>query len=203
MNSSWTLEQFNRDEGTLIGRVYLDHNRSGSYNEGVDTPLPGARVLLANGLQTLTDAQGNYAFRDVFADTWLVTLDRATAPFTPLPHPETVREGYFHRVQVYGVTVSDFPLEPALGLTDAERATTVRYGPVTLNKMLIPLPDGVRVSLELVSTQDVSGVELTDPLPNGDTETFTLDLSANEAQTLTYDLPPGSALTDPTFRRLP
>jgi uncharacterized repeat protein (TIGR01451 family) len=191
---------FNRRQGVLVGRVYLDVNRNDAYDEGTDQPLPGARVILSSGWQALTDAQGNYGFRDVDNGTWSVLLDRETAPFTPRPHPETANDGYQHRVVVQGLTVSDFPLEPILGFTDAVRETTVTYGPITLRKYLVPLPDGVRVVLELSSSEAITDVELVDPQPDGSEQVFDLNLTT-EPQTLTYDLPPGSPLTDPVFRR--
>ncbi len=191
---------FEKQQGVLIGRVYLDVNRNDAYDEGTDQPLPGARVILASGWQALTDSQGNYGFRDVEDGTWSVLLDRETAPFTPRPHPETANDGYQHRVVVQGLTVSDFPLEPILGFTDAVRETTVTYGPITLRKYLVPLPDGMRVVLELSSSEAITNVELVDPQPDGTEQIFELDLTT-EPQTLTYDLPPGSPLTDPVFRR--
>lgn len=33
----------------ILGVVYVDRNRDGRYQEGLDTPLPRARVLLAGG----------------------------------------------------------------------------------------------------------------------------------------------------------
>jgi uncharacterized repeat protein (TIGR01451 family) len=192
---------FNRRQGVLIGRVYLDNNRNGSYEEGTDTPLPGARVILASGWQALTDVQGNYGFRDVEHGSWSVMLDQATAPFTPRPHPESIGNGYQHRVVVQGVTVSDFPLEPALGLTEAVRETIVTYGPITLRKLLLPLPEGVRVVLELTSTEPIDNVQLVDAQPDGTEQVFDLTFTNTDLQTLTYDLPPGSPLTDPVFRR--
>ena len=53
------------ERGVLLGRVYLDVNEDGRYDPGNDVPLPGARVVLANGWQTLTDQEGRYAFRDL------------------------------------------------------------------------------------------------------------------------------------------
>ncbi len=192
---------FNHEQGVLIGRVYLDNNRNDSYDEGTDTPLPGARIILPGGWQALTDAQGNYGFRDIEHSTWSVLLDQSTAPFTPRPHPEGIGDGYQHRVVVHDLTVSDFPLEPIIGLTEAERETTVRYGPVTLRKYLLPLPQGVRVVLELSSSEPITDVELVEPQPDGTEKVFELTFTNTDVQTLTYDLPPGSPLTDPVFRR--
>ena len=200
------LEQdvFEQTSSLITGRVYIDENFDGRYSEGADTPLPAARVVLGNGWQTLTDAQGNYAFRDVGSDTpgesWTVQLDKRTAPFKPRPHPEAVGEGYLHRVRVQGLSVSDFPLEPAPGLARAARSTTLRYGPVTLTKKLVDLPDGVRVVLNVTSPEPVPGLVITDPLPDGSAKTFRPDLTNGESL-FSYDLPPGSPLTDPTVRR--
>ncbi|MBB6031006.1 Ig-like domain-containing protein, partial [Oceanithermus desulfurans] len=182
---------------TLVGRVYFDLNRDGVFDPGHDRPLPGARVLLSNGRQVLTDANGNYAFREVPAGVWMVVLDEASAPFEPLPHPEATTGGYVHRVHAWGLTVSDFPLAAPAGVVDAVRATVLRYGPLTLTKTLIPLDEGrYRVVLHLTSERAVKGVVVVDPLPGGGARRFTFDEPVTEL-TRTYELEGRAVLTDP------
>ncbi|WP_245606086.1 hypothetical protein [Thermus amyloliquefaciens] len=78
-------------EGVLLGRVFLDLDEDGRFGPG-DIPLPNARVLLANGVQALTDASGRYAFRGL-SGLHQVMLDPASAPFPPYPFPWTSGRG--------------------------------------------------------------------------------------------------------------
>lgn len=185
----------------LMGRVFLDTNRDGLYTAGLDVPLPGARVILSNGWQALTDAEGRYSFRNLTGGVLEVMLEPASAPFPPLPHPEAQGAGYRHRVRVEGLTVSDFPLERPAGLAHAQRETTLEFGPLTLHKKLLPLPAGVRVVLVLESAEPLTDLTLTDPLPGGGERVFQFALFQGR-QTLTYDLdsPRAPQLTDPQVR---
>lgn len=183
----------------LLGRVFLDTDGDGKYTAGVDIPLAGARVLLANGWQALTDAEGRYSFRDLVGGVWEVTLDPASAPFQPLPHPEAMGNGYRHKVLVSGLTVSDFPLVRPTGLGTVSRETVLEFGSLKVSKKLLPLPEGVRVVLSLSSSAPLNDLTLSDPLPGGGAKLFHFDQFQGE-QTLTYDLPAGSPLTDPQAR---
>lgn len=182
---------------TLIGRVFLDAGGDGRYDPGKDVPLPGARVVLADGRQAVTDAEGRYAFRDLEAGVWLVALDPASAPFPPLPHPEALGDGYRHRVAATGITVSDFPLAAPLGTIEAVRSTQVTFGPLALSKKVVPLGEGrFRVVLHLTSDEPVPGLVVRDPLPGGGERVFELGDFEGE-RTLTYDLEGRPLLTDP------
>jgi len=183
---------------SLLGRVFLDTDRDGRYTAGLDLPLPGARVVLSNGLQTLTDAEGRYSFRNLAGGLFEVMLDPASAPFPPLPHPEAQGDGYRHRVRVEGLTVSDFPLERPRGLAQAVRETTLEFGPLRVEKKLLPLPGGIRVVLTLSSSEALPELTLTDPLPGGGERVFRFERFQGR-ETLTYDLP-GGHLTDPQVR---
>lgn len=188
---------FEQERGLLIGRVYLDVDGDDRYREGVDVPLEGVRVVLSNGWQTLTDAQGNYAFRDLAAGTWTVMVDRVSAPYRPSDHPEQLRDERQHIVTVRGLTVSDFPFLPPAGIAASVRETTVRFGPITLVKRLAPLPDAVRVILEVTSDGTWPPVLITDPVAGEEPRTFVV--TPGEPAVITYDLPPGAELTDPTI----
>ncbi len=186
--------------GTLVGRVFLDADRDGRFDPGKDTPLPGARVVLADGRQALTDLEGRYAFRGLEPGVWLVGLEPDSAPFPPLPHPAAVGEGYAHRVRVYGLAVSDFPLAEPEGWIRSIRETELRMGPLTLKKRLIPLDEGrYRVVLALSSEQPIPELTVRDPLPGGGEKRFAFDRFVG-TRTITYDLNAPAWLTDPEVR---
>jgi len=190
---------FAERRGTLIGRVFIDVNRNGAFDEGADTGLPGARVVLSNGRQTRTDAEGRYAFRDLEPGVWVVGLDQSSAPLMPLPHPEAVGKGYVHRVSVFGLTVSDFPLMPPSGWIKGYRRTVVVLGPVHVEKRLIPLGENrARVQLRVRSSEPVN-VIIEDPLPGGGLKKFRLEGFVGE-KVFSYDLEGKVQLTDPTIR---
>lgn len=148
--------------GTVIGEVFLDANGNGRRDPD-DSPLAGARVLLANGQQTLTDEQGRYALRDLTPGPWLLRLDAATAPFEPVP-------GLGARlVDVFALTRVDFALrlpgaQPApAGTLAAPRDTTVRSGPVVVTRRVTAQPGGASlITLELSSARPVADVTVTD-----------------------------------------
>jgi len=191
---------FVRRKATVIGRVFLDFNRDGKFDEGKDYPLPGARLVLSNGLQAVTDGEGRYGFRDLEPGVWLIKLDAESAPFEPLPHPEALGDGYTHRLDAYGLTTSDFPLAPPQGWIKGYRSTRLSMGPLTVEKELLPLGDGrYRVVLRLSTTEPLPEFELRDPLPGGGERTFTFDPLVGE-KTLTYDLEAPAWLTDPEVR---
>ena len=191
-------------DALLSGRVYLDVNENYAYERGLDLPLPGARLLLPNGWQTLSDAEGRYTFRDLAPGAWSVTLDAASAPFAPLPHPEGLREGYQHRLVLQGLSVSDFPLVAPAGTIRAVRQTTLRFGPLSVEKRLIALPrpdggEGVRVVLNLSSPEPLPDLTISDPVPGEEPRRYTFETFEGE-QTLTYDLDTPTDLTDPNAR---
>ncbi len=145
---------------TVVGEVFMDANGNGRRDPG-EAPLPGARVLLANGEQTLTDEQGRYALRDLKPGPWLLRLDPATAPFEATP-------GWGTRlIDVFALTRADFALrQPAAqvsALPDAPRDTTVRSGPVVVTRRVTAQPGGVSlITLELSSARPVADVVITD-----------------------------------------
>jgi len=182
--------------GGLLGRVFLDLDGDGVYSPG-DIPLPGARVLLANGLQALTDQEGRYAFRDLLG-LHQVMLDPASAPFPPKALPENLGEGYRKRALVQGATVVDFPLVPPKGWVRVERSTVLRMGPLMVEKKLLSVGEKVYVELRLRSGETLPDFTLTDLLPAGGEKTFHFPEFSGE-ETLVYEV--GEArLTDPEVR---
>jgi len=185
---------------TIVGRVYFDANKDGRYDPEEDLPLPGARLLLSDGRQVLTDAYGNYAFRDIEAGIWQVALDANTAPFPPLPHPEALNDGYHHRVPAWGLTTSDFPLAMPAGLIDAIRETSLFMGPLRVDKRVIPLSkDSYRVVLHIQSSEPLPDLVVIDPLPDGGEKTFSFAEFKGD-ETITYELTGSPVLTDPEVR---
>ncbi|GGL92741.1 hypothetical protein GCM10010840_33580 [Deinococcus aerolatus] len=195
----------------ILGVVYVDRNRDGRYQEGLDTPLPRARVLLAGGRQTLTDAGGRYSFANVANGTQALRLDPLTTPYPPLHVPRDGGLSGTQTVSVNGLTGVDFPLAPLGGEVSALRRTTLTVNQgdttVTLEKAIYVVDGGYVVTLELTTPRALEGVDLNDPLPAGATlkegrNSLTANLPAGETN-LTYRFAwtgePRAATTDPTL----
>ncbi|CAM4440409.1 DUF11 domain-containing protein [Deinococcus marmoris] len=191
----------------ILGLVYVDRNRDGRYQEGLDTPLPRARVLLAGGRQTLTDVGGRYSFANVVNGTQALRLDPLTTPYPPLHMPRDGGLSGTQTVFVNGLTGVDFPLAPLGGEVSALRRTTLTAGDVTLEKAVYAVDGGYVVTLKLATPRALEGVDLSDPLPAGATlkegrNSLTANLPAGETN-LTYRFAwtgePRAAITDPTL----
>ena len=195
----------------ILGIVYVDRNRDGRYQEGLDTPLPRARVLLAGGRQTLTDVGGRYSFANVANGTQALRLDPATTPFPPLKVPRDGGLSGTQTVFVSGLTGVDFPLAPLGGEITALRHTTLTVNQgqttVTLRKTIYAVDGGYVVMLDIQSPRALEGVELLDPLPAGaalkdERKTLIDSLPAGETN-LTYRFAwtgePRAATTDPAL----
>ncbi|MFN4074120.1 MAG: hypothetical protein ACK4G4_12010 [Thermus sp.] len=183
-------------EGVLLGRVFLDLNEDGRFSPG-DIPLPGARVLLANGVQALTDNSGRYAFREL-SGLHQVMLDPASAPFLPVPLPLDLGEGYRKRVVVQGATVVDFPLRAPKGWVKVMRSTTLSLGPFRVEKRILEVGNTFLVELRLKSQESLPDLTLTDPLPAGGERTFHFEVFQGE-EVLVYEVAE-AFLTDPEVR---
>lgn len=194
------LESYlNKPDATLIGRVYFDVNDDDRYDHNLDLALPGARILLSNGFQVLTDSEGRYSFRELEPGPWQVMLDPTSAPFEIKAHPEELGEGYRHRIVLQGLSVSDFILEPPLGVIDAVRRTKLIFGPLTIEKYIVPLPEGSRVSLNISSTEALPELSISDRVPGQEDMIFEFESFEGE-KSLTYDVPTSIPLTDPNAR---
>lgn len=182
--------------GVLLGRVFLDLDGDGVFGKG-DLPLPGARILLSNGTQALTDAMGRYAFRNL-SGLHQVMLDPDSAPFAPLPLPEGLGEGYRKRVLVQGATVADFPLRVPQGSVRVLRATTLRMGPLSVEKRVVEVAGKALAELRVRSLEALPELTLRDPLPGGGERVFAFELFQGE-EVLAYPLE-RPILTDPEVR---
>lgn len=77
--------------GTVSGRVYVDVNDNGQYDEG-DWPVAGAQIM-TNGQPSgfYTDEEGFYLIEGLAAGTYIFTLDRGVLPEgSPQPVPVQV-----------------------------------------------------------------------------------------------------------------
>jgi hypothetical protein len=65
--------------GRIAGRVWLDANGNGKFDEG-ETPLAEVRVVTASGRDTLTDADGFFVIGDLAPGEHVVLIDEKTIP---------------------------------------------------------------------------------------------------------------------------
>ncbi len=65
--------------GRLRGRVWLDANENGKFDEG-EKPLADVRVVTASGRDTLTDADGYYVIGDLAPGEHVILIDEKTLP---------------------------------------------------------------------------------------------------------------------------
>ena len=65
--------------GRISGRVWLDTNKNGKFDEG-ETPLADIRVTTGSGRDTLTDADGCFILADLPPGEHVVLLDEKTLP---------------------------------------------------------------------------------------------------------------------------
>lgn len=191
----------------ILGTVFVDRNRNGLYDAGIDTPIERARVILSGGRLALTDAAGRYHFSNVPYGAWALRLDPNTTPYPPLKLPQDGGLSGTQTVQVSGLTSVNFPLAPLGGDIAALRRTTLTMGNVTLEKAVYAVDGGYVVTLKITTPEALQGFELNDPLPGGATlkegrNTLTSNLPAGETN-LTYHFDwtgdPEGATTDPVM----
>lgn len=194
--------------GDLLGTVFVDRNRNGIYDPGLDTPVERARVLLAGGRLALTDAAGRYHFANVPFETQALRLDPHSAPYPALSVPQDGGLPGTRAVQVTGLTGVDFPLAPLGGEIAAIRRTTLSTRGLSVEKTVQRTPEGYLVTLRLLASASLPAFDLEDPLPAGATlkegrNTLSGSLSAGET-ILSYRFEwagaPDAAVTDPAVR---
>ena len=198
----------------IVGYVFQDVQRNGTYDQGRDLPVQNARVILSNGRIALTDATGRYHFGTVREGFAAVRLDPASVSQVPLSVPQDGGRPGSRGVYVRGLTSIDFPLAPSGGDISVIRDTTLDMGTaeaptlLQVRKMVMTTTeeDVYRVQLTLNAAAPLAGLTLNDPLPQGaillDGEnTLSLDTLPTGERLLTYRFRfadgPGAAVTDP------
>lgn len=174
----------------ILGLVYVDRNRNGRYDAGLDTPIERARIVLAGGRLALTDAAGRYRFANVGFGTQALRLDPSTVPYPPLAVPADGGLSGTRSVQVRGLTGVDFPLAPLGGEVDALRRTSLQIGDLRVEKVVTAVTGGYAVELTLRTPRALPDFRLEDPLPGGAVlkeggNTLSTTLGAGETK-LTY-----------------
>lgn len=189
----------------VIGTVFVDRNRNGLYEPGLDMPIERARVILAGGRLVLTDAAGRFHFANVPNGTWALRLDPNTTPYQSLQKPQEGGLDGTQTVHVRGLTSVDFPLAPLGGDISALRRTTLTIGDVKVEKAVYAVKDGYVVTIRITTPTALTDFHMEDPLPGGATlkegrNTLSTNLSAGETS-LTYHFDwtgePSAATTDP------
>lgn len=189
----------------IIGVVFVDRNRNGKFDAGLDTPVDRARVILAGGRLALTDLAGRYHFSNVPNGTWALRLDPNTTPYPPLKLSQEGGLSGTQTVHVRGLTSVDFPLAPLGGDISALRRTSLTIGDVSLEKSIFAVEGGYVVSIRINTPRALTDFHLEDPLPGGAVlkegrNTLTTTLKAGETN-LTYRFDwtghPSGATTDP------
>ncbi len=191
----------------IIGTVFVDRNRNGLYDAGQDTPLENARVILAGGRLTLTDAAGRYHFSSVTYGTQALRLDPNSVPYPPLNLPQDGGLSGTQTIMLRGLTSVNFPLSPLAGDAGAVRRTSLTMGEVSVEKAVYAVQNGYVVTLKVKTPRALPDFQLTDPLPGGailkeGRNTLSANLSAGETN-LTYHFDwngkPSAATTDPVI----
>ena len=177
----------------LIGTVFVDRNRDGRYQPGLDTPVERARLLLADGRVVLTDTAGRYHFAAVPEGFTALRLDPASVPYAPLSVREDGGRPGSRGVYARGLLSVDFPLAAQVATATVLRETTLRMGQFNLRKQIQMQEDGrLLVTLTLKSLISLPGFSLQDPLPAG----TRLKTGQNA---LRQDLPAGQTVLTYTF----
>ena len=194
----------------ILGTVFVDRNRNGVYDKGIDMPVERVRILLAGGRQVLTDQMGRYKFSNVAFGTQALRLDPTTTPYPPLHLPQDGGLSGTRTVNLRGLTTVDFPLSPLAGEIAELRRTTLKMGDLTVQKVVYAQPGSQSyvVQLKLTTPRALEDFDLTDPLPTGAVlkegrNTLKAKLQAGETN-LTYRFEwagePRAVTTDPVVR---
>ena len=152
----------------IVGVVYVDQNRDGRFQAGLDTPVQNARVLLAGGRSVLSDAQGRYHFSRLPEGVYALRLGPAGLYNPALPVPGDGGRAGTRTVTARGLTSVDFPLLPAAGNVSSLRETQLIMGEATLLKQVTAQGGGqYLVTLSLDCPAPLPELHLYDPLPSG------------------------------------
>jgi len=157
-------------KGELLGRVYLDVNGNGAFEFAQDLPQSGVRLILADGRSALTDSEGRYHFQSLPEGMWGLRLDPNSVPFRAAPEVHDGGKRGSRNMNVFAITVADFPLELPVGSVYACRTTVLRIGEVSLEKSILRVAvNTYRVTLILSTPTALEELKIRDPLPAGAT----------------------------------
>ncbi|WP_161881835.1 DUF11 domain-containing protein [Deinococcus alpinitundrae] len=193
----------------IVGSVFIDVNRSGTYDKGSDIPMVNARVILANGRTALTDVQGRYHFANLKEGFWALRLDPSSIYAQNLSVPQDGGLSGSRGVMCRQLTSVDFPLAPIAGDIGVIRDTTLKMGSFSVHKQVFTTPEAntYLVQLTLSTPAALPGFTLQDPLPQGATlldgqNTLSLDPLPEGSRAVTYRFRFGgdqkAAVTDPS-----
>ncbi|TSA86787.1 DUF11 domain-containing protein [Deinococcus detaillensis] len=193
----------------LVGSVFIDVNRNGTYDKGLDIPMVSARVILANGRTSLTDTQGRYHFATLKEGFWALRLDPSSVYAQNLSLPQDGGLPGSRGVMCRQLTSVDFPLASVAGDIGVIRDTTLKMGSFTVHKQVFTTPEAntYLVQLTLSTPAALGGFTLQDPLPTGATlldgqNALTFDPLPAGSRAVTYRFRFGgdqkAAVTDPT-----
>lgn len=95
--------------GRISGRVWLDANNNGKFDEG-ETPIADVRVVTASGRDTLTDADGNFTIGDLPPGEHVFVLDEKTLPEKTIPGGKSIAVQAFPGRETSDVSLPVIPI---------------------------------------------------------------------------------------------
>lgn len=156
--------RLNSSGNDVIGRVYVDRDGNHQYSADVDTPVRGARLLMAGGREVVTDESGLYAFSNVAPGTVAVRLDTRSVPYRPQSGEDTGNGNTWTPgtavAKANALTVLDFPLLPneatsRTRLSVRTRNATVTFSSATGNYAFVAVNNATRPTCLTIGTQHV------------------------------------------------
>lgn len=175
----------------LLGTVFVDEDGDGRYREGLDRPVEGVRLVLADGATVLSDDRGRYTFPDLPPGATVLKVDGATLPgLLPAPTPDEAAPGLWRvRLERGLVARRDVPLRPPGARLAVTEELELRRGPLRLRKR-VALDEAGRLVVELVLRTDapLRDVVVVDPRPGAaPSARFEIaHLAPGEARVLTH-----------------
>lgn len=143
-----------RASAVLLGRVFIDHDADGLYDEGLDEPIPDVRLFMADGVFTLSDDQGRYTFQGRTPGVDVVRVDASTLPprlLQSTPHQDgpgtwrlRLQAGTLHRLDV-PLVLPEVALE--VEQTEPDTDTDIRRSRITIEASAWNLPPAEHLAL--------------------------------------------------------
>ena len=94
--------------GRITGRVFIDANENGRFDEGEQT-LSDVRVVTSSGRDTLTDSDGVFSIADLAPGEHVVLIDEKTLPEKLLPASTPLTVKVFEARETGGVWLAVLP----------------------------------------------------------------------------------------------